>query len=484
MNPATDLQLTFDDEFNSFSGSPASGSTWNTILPHKLRTLAGNGEREYYSDQTVGVNPFSVNNGVLSITASQGTNVAGLPFNSGVITTQGSFAQLYGYFEMTAQLPAGTGVWPAFWLLPANLSGSAELDVMEDFGDATAYDSALHSPSSGIVGAQISTPNLTTGFHTYGMYWTPSTISFYFDNQLVAVAPTPPGLNSPMFMLADLAISSNVSSATIFPASLQIDSIRAYAYNPNVPGPDAPLIVSAPIMMEGPESPVISIRDVSVTDASGGAAGIVMVTVSDKSLSTLSVTPLDNVTVTGNNRWSVTVTGTLAGVNATLTTLTYKNVPTGTEVPLSDTITVAAQDAEGNLDSVRISMVLGSGPVLNFIDFPATAERVMAYGDDVFGFFSGKIIDPLSNGGVGDQIINFHTAAQSPAMSDSLAFHGFESTASLIFDHLAAVGGVVQPSMQYYRIVDAAGSSPIFLVQMAGGSAAHLGAADYHFYPT
>jgi hypothetical protein len=94
------------------------------------------------------------------------------------------------------------------------------------------------------------------------------------------------------------------------------------------------------------------------------------------------------------------------------------------------------------------------------------------------------MIHPLFAGGFGDQIINFQTAAQSPAANDSLAFHGFDSTASLVFDHLASLGGVAQASMQYYRVADATGGSPVFLVQMAGGSAAHLSSADYHFYPT
>ena len=34
--------------------------------------------------------------------------------SSGVLTTQGTFTQKYGYFEIRAKVPVGIGVWPAF----------------------------------------------------------------------------------------------------------------------------------------------------------------------------------------------------------------------------------------------------------------------------------------------------------------------------------------------------------------------------------
>src|SRR5579871_6822795 len=87
------------------------------------RTLPGNKEAEYYSDPSVGENPFSLSGGVLHIAAkpaAAGSNPYGLPYDSGLITTYKSFSQLYGYFEVRAELPAGTGLWPAFWLLPSS----------------------------------------------------------------------------------------------------------------------------------------------------------------------------------------------------------------------------------------------------------------------------------------------------------------------------------------------------------------------------
>src|SRR5206468_2525137 len=119
---------------NSFTSSPNGTSGWQTSFYFGGRTLSSNGEQQYYSDSSVGVNPFAVANGVLDITASPGANPGALWYNSGLITTEGMFSQTYGYFEMRAKLPAGQGMWPAFWLLPSDKSWPPELDVLEAFG--------------------------------------------------------------------------------------------------------------------------------------------------------------------------------------------------------------------------------------------------------------------------------------------------------------------------------------------------------------
>jgi hypothetical protein len=57
------MRLTFADEFNSFSASAhGAGTTWKTSygITTDYRTLAPNKEAEYYSDSSVGVNPFSL----------------------------------------------------------------------------------------------------------------------------------------------------------------------------------------------------------------------------------------------------------------------------------------------------------------------------------------------------------------------------------------------------------------------------------------
>ena len=103
----TNMSLRFDDEFNSFVWSPTGTQGWMTQGGQYWRTLSSNNELEYYSDPTVGVNPFTDANGVLTITAAPGSNPLGLPYNSGIITTENSFNFEYGLVEVSAKLPAG-----------------------------------------------------------------------------------------------------------------------------------------------------------------------------------------------------------------------------------------------------------------------------------------------------------------------------------------------------------------------------------------
>ena len=204
------------------------------------RTLPANHELEYYSDPSVGEDPFSITNGILNITASaaaSGSNPYGLPYDSGVITTATSFAQEYGYFEINAELPAGQGFWPAFWMLPADGSYSSELDVFEQLGnDPSTIYSTVHDYQGPLSNLQVlSVPNSSTGFHTYGVDWEPNTITFYEDGKAIASAQTPASMQKPMYMLLNLAVGGNGSwpgapaSSSEFPNAFKVDWVHAYA---------------------------------------------------------------------------------------------------------------------------------------------------------------------------------------------------------------------------------------------------------------
>src|SRR4051812_33808662 len=190
----TGFRLTYDDEFNSFQSSPNGSSGYQTTFYFGGRSLPSNGEQEYYSDSTVGVNPFALSNGQLTITAAPGSNPDGLWYNSGLITTEGMFTQTYGYFEIRADLPSGQGMWPAFWLLPADKSWPPEIDVLEAFGQdngrgeggsGEVHVGAITSNwASGGGGDWVAMPNGAnnqTGYHTYGVNWQPDHVTWYID---------------------------------------------------------------------------------------------------------------------------------------------------------------------------------------------------------------------------------------------------------------------------------------------------------------
>ncbi len=192
-----------------------------------------------------GYTPFSVADGVLTITADkppasiQPLIPAGYArdYISGAMSSY-PFSQTYGYFEMEARVPAGKGLWPAFWLLPVDLKWPPEIDVMEILGDKpdTLY-TTLHSrrfDHGTMHGYPTKGAGLATGFHRYGVDWGPEHVRFYLDRRLVCSQPTPADWHAPFYLLVNLAVGGPHSwpgppdSNTPFPARFDISAIRAW----------------------------------------------------------------------------------------------------------------------------------------------------------------------------------------------------------------------------------------------------------------
>lgn len=241
------LTLTFFDEFDQagINGDP-SPSRWRTTFGNgtmtglAARTIPTNHELEFYVDRSLSpdLDPFRIRNGYLDIVAKPtppalAPLINGYGYTSGIISSQPSFSQLYGYFEIRAQIPGGKGVWPAFWLLPADGTWPPEIDVVESVGDPTTVYTATHSTAQAPKGG---TAHIAPGeFHTFAVSWDPSNVIFYVDGQQIDRQATPSDMHKPMFMLANLAIGGdwpgNPDATTRFPVKFRIDYIRAYRFS-------------------------------------------------------------------------------------------------------------------------------------------------------------------------------------------------------------------------------------------------------------
>jgi len=240
--------LTYDEEFTNpaLFITSANGSIGYANSYSFGRTLPSNNEAEYYVDPNAGPSPFSVQNGELTITAQPalvGQYTAGLPYSSGVITTAGSFSQNTGYFEMRAETTGVQGFWSAFWMLPVGGGGNPELDVMEQpnlEGNNSYWSYA--NPSAVFKGGGFNDTgeNLSAGYHTYGLLWTTTSVSFYLDG--LQIGPTvvmPPNFTQQMYMIVNLAVGGAGSwpgqPTSTTTAQYKIDYIRAYSLDPAVP---------------------------------------------------------------------------------------------------------------------------------------------------------------------------------------------------------------------------------------------------------
>ncbi len=249
------FKLSFDEEFNSLSLWTGPGSTgrWRTDYGWygdrdglRARTLSG--EKEIYIDPTmkgagttpIGVSPFTIDKGVLTITAaptpdSLKSALYNMDYTSGLLTTRESFAQQYGYFEARIQVPSGSGFWPTFWLLPPDGAWPPEIDIMENYGSALSTFTA-HTAESGkntqVAGSDFD-PNVADAFHTYGFLWTADTLSWYLDGVKIFETATPADYNKPMYMLLNLAVQG--SAADGMTGEMNVDYVRAYTLDGKTP---------------------------------------------------------------------------------------------------------------------------------------------------------------------------------------------------------------------------------------------------------
>lgn len=240
------LTLVFSDDFQIFRPWTGSDGIWRATLgdgSHFSCNRRSHSADDGIFDPVLGgldpfaIDPFSIDGGMLEITAQptpsgSGTTVDNYPYVSGLISTQPSFSQTYGYFEMRAELPRGKGLWPAFWMLPKDDSWPPEIDVVESIGDPSRVYMTAHSKHGKPDGAEARiTPN---AFHTFAVSWDARDVIWYIDGGEAGRVPTPDDMHKPMYMLANLAVGGHWPGApdasTHFPAKLMIDYIRAYRF--------------------------------------------------------------------------------------------------------------------------------------------------------------------------------------------------------------------------------------------------------------
>jgi beta-glucanase (GH16 family) len=230
--------LIWHDEFDGQAIDPANwtydigGGGW------------GNNEWEFYTDRPENAR---LEDGMLVIEA-RAEHYLTRDYTSARLKSQGLNAWTYGRVEARMQLPRGQGIWPAFWMLGADIEqvpwpGCGEIDIMEFIGrDPTRVYGTVHGPGysggSG-VGASTVVPDgsPSDGFHVYAVEWDPQEIRWYVDEQqYFSVTPDRlPGrwvYDHPFFIILNLAVGGGwpgyPDESTVFPQSLRVDYVRVY----------------------------------------------------------------------------------------------------------------------------------------------------------------------------------------------------------------------------------------------------------------
>jgi beta-glucanase (GH16 family) len=243
-------RLVWSDEFNGARNSPVD-RRWR----HETGGAWGEGELQSYTSRKA--NSYQDGRGRLRIVARAerftGMDSITRAYTSARISTEDRYSFRYGLFEARLQMPAGRGVWPAFWALGTDIDqvgwpGCGEIDVMEHLGqEPTTASGTIHGPQDdGGADADykpgrsiVHTTPLAQAFHTYGAQWLPGSIQFFFDGRpywSITAADLPAGsrwvFDHPFFLVLNIAVggewAGSPDASTSFPQALLVDYVRVY----------------------------------------------------------------------------------------------------------------------------------------------------------------------------------------------------------------------------------------------------------------
>jgi len=234
-------QLTWSDDFNGNAGQLPDAAKWTYDIGTGQGGW-GNQELQSYTDSPDNVSLDGQGN--LIITARRNGN----SFTSARINTKGLFTQQYGRFEARLKTPYGPGIWPAFWMLGANIETvnwpqCGEIDIMELRGqEPYIIHGTLHGPgySGGnpiTKGFALTDARFDTEFHLFAVEWSKDKIDFFVDDFLYqrierGDAPGEWVYDQPFFMILNVAVGGNYvgfpTDGTPFPQKMTIDYVRVY----------------------------------------------------------------------------------------------------------------------------------------------------------------------------------------------------------------------------------------------------------------
>lgn len=284
---------------DEFDGSELDYNNWDVQIARGCQYGSGsdmcgwgNVEQEFYADRTQNLR---VEGGKLVITAMYESTPTLFPTASSpdAFYTSARIRTFRHYsvrptaqyptvrVEARIKVPAGTGLWPAFWMLPetgasASCSGcgkwgtwatSGEIDIAELRNQMTEVLGTVHYggvwPNNRYIThtQPYSNGSLADGFHTYSLEWEAGAIRWYLDNvQYGASVPgsngtgwysngtsapagAPFGGDQAFHILLNLAVGSpstpftgqgfsfgDVQAALATPQSMLVDWVRVYGW--------------------------------------------------------------------------------------------------------------------------------------------------------------------------------------------------------------------------------------------------------------
>ncbi|WP_375437464.1 family 16 glycosylhydrolase [uncultured Hymenobacter sp.] len=205
----------------------------------------GNNELQNYTNSPDNVFLSSGNLVIQARRQQSGSNA----YTSARLITKGKQSFQYGRLDVRAKVPKGKGVWPAIWMLGADIDQNnwprcGEIDIMELKGSRPKeLISTMHFGNStadhrfkGIT--QVQPNDLSEDFHTYSVVRSKDLLRFFLDGQqyysFSGSDASPFPFNNPFFVILNVAIGGdfdgNPDASTVLPQQMQVDYVRYYQY--------------------------------------------------------------------------------------------------------------------------------------------------------------------------------------------------------------------------------------------------------------
>ncbi|MCU1454322.1 MAG: hypothetical protein JWN46_2468 [Acidimicrobiales bacterium] len=202
-------------------------------------TILSNNELEWYQPGQV-----QVRDGALHLTVQSASSShlgRGFDYISGMVSTGRSgngptdvprYAFTYGTVSVRFRTPRVRGLWPAIWMLPASNQSRPEVDLIEEYGlDVRHAAMNLHSidaTGQGVdEGRDVTTPDLSVGWHTIELEWTPGRLRWILDGTERYRIDSTAVPHEPMYLIVNLAaggVAGAVDNSRL-PAELLVDQV-------------------------------------------------------------------------------------------------------------------------------------------------------------------------------------------------------------------------------------------------------------------
>ncbi len=255
--PAANLQ---DDSYQP-------GASWNLVWADEFKgtsideaywrfqvVKAGRFNQEWQRYTASGENAY-IENDCLVIRANHESDNHGLDqYTSARLHTVPERAWKYGKIAARIQLPYGQGIWPAFWMLGANINEnggdtpwpqSGEIDILELYG--TKSDSVVEAnihyagktgshASMGSVQFKLDEGKFADAFHVFELEWDSNRLQWSVDGKPYASTSIASEefseFHKKFFILLNIAVGGKAAGrpddTTVFPQFMYVDWVRIY----------------------------------------------------------------------------------------------------------------------------------------------------------------------------------------------------------------------------------------------------------------